>query len=204
MSDLQCATRLIVARHGEAEYESRTWRDEGGSLTSLGRRQARELGESLADRRVAQVYTSTLARAVQTGELAAAALGGVGVTTREGLREFAVGDFAGSHEDDPFAPTYGRWLAGELDLRLPGGETGRELVARMREVLQEIADQFRGETVLVISHGGLMRLTLPLLLTAEPAQPPSRLGNTSAVEMEIDGDGWICTAWPAAEQPTAG
>ncbi len=43
--------------------------------------------ESLAGRRVAHVWTSTLARAVQTGEIVAARLG-VGVTTRRGLCEF--------------------------------------------------------------------------------------------------------------------
>jgi 2,3-bisphosphoglycerate-dependent phosphoglycerate mutase len=197
MSDLQCATRLIVARHGEAEYESPAWDNEGGWLSATGRTQARALAERFADQRVAHVYTSTLARAVQTGEIAAATLGGLHVTTREGLREFVVGDFSGSTEPDPFAPTYARWLAGELDARIPGGESGTELVDRMRMLLQEIADQFRGETVLVISHGGLIRLTLPLLLTAEPAQPPARLGNCAAVELAIDGDGWVCTAWPS-------
>ena len=33
---LQCATTLVVARHGEAEYEASEWDDEGGSLTLLG------------------------------------------------------------------------------------------------------------------------------------------------------------------------
>ena len=45
MTALQCATTLVVARHGEAEYESSEWEEEGGSLTLLGRRQAAELGE---------------------------------------------------------------------------------------------------------------------------------------------------------------
>lgn len=198
MSDLQCATRLVIARHGEAEYESPAWDDEGGSLTITGRGQARELADRLRDERVAHVYTSTMARSVQTGEIVAAALGGLMVTTREGLREFVTGDFAGSVDPDPFAPTYRRWLEGDLAARIPGGESGEELVGRMGTVLQEIADRHRGETVLAISHGGLMRLTLPLLLTAEPAQPPARLGNCAAVEMLIDADGWVCTAWPAA------
>lgn len=198
MSDLQCATRLIVARHGEAEYESPAWDDEGGSLTIKGRGQAADLAQVLADQRVAHVYTSTLARAVQTGEIAAARLGGPGVTTREGLREFVVGDFAGSTDPDPFAATYSRWLGGDLDARIPGGESGHELVDRMRSVLQEISDRHRGETVLAVSHGGLMRLTLPVLLTADPAHPPARLGNCAAVEMLIDSDDWVCTAWPPA------
>ena len=95
MSSLQCATTLVIARHGEAEYESSEWEEEGGSLTALGRRQAADLAEEIAGRRVAHVWTSTLARAVQTGEIVAARLG-VGVTTRLGLCEIEAGDSARS------------------------------------------------------------------------------------------------------------
>ena len=84
MSDLQCPARIVLARHGEAEYESPLLHDHGGSLTLTGRAQARALGDRLRDERIAHVYTSSLARAVQTGELAAAVLG-VEVTVREDL-----------------------------------------------------------------------------------------------------------------------
>ena len=106
---------------------------------------------------------------MQTAEIAASGLG-VTVTTREGLREFSVGSFEGSRAEDPFAETYAAWLAGDLDRRLPGGETGAELRHRMHHVLFEIAERHRGETVLAVSHGGLMRSTLPLILTREPAR----------------------------------
>jgi probable phosphoglycerate mutase len=120
------ATTILVARHADAEYESDHWADEGGSLTTEGRAQAAALGERLAARRVTRVWTSTYARAVQTAEIAAAHLE-VPVTTREGLREFSVGSLAGSRADDPFAETYRAWLDGDLERRLPGGETGAEL-----------------------------------------------------------------------------
>jgi broad specificity phosphatase PhoE len=191
------ATTILVARHAEAEYETHHWADEGGSLTVDGRRQAAALGTGLADREVAHVWTSTYARAVQTAEIVAARLG-VTVTTREGLREFSVGSMAGSRAEDPFADTYRDWLAGDLERRLPGGETGAELRHRMHHVLHEIAERHRGETVLAISHGGLMRLTLPLVLTREPADPPGRLGNCAVVEVSVDEHHWTCVRWPPA------
>jgi broad specificity phosphatase PhoE len=189
-------TTILVARHGDAEYETHHWADEGGCLTTRGRSQSRGLAERLADRGVTHVWTSTYARAVQTAEIAAAHLG-VAVTTREGLREFSVGSFTGSRAEDPFAETYGSWLEGDLDHRLPGGETGAELRHRMHHVLHEIAERHPGETVLAVSHGGLMRLTLPLILTAEPADPPARLGNCATVELSVDGGHWRCLRWPA-------
>jgi 2,3-bisphosphoglycerate-dependent phosphoglycerate mutase len=188
---------ILVARHADAEYETHHWADEGGSLTARGRTQAGELGRSLAARQVSHVWTSTYARAVQTAEIAAAALG-VSVTTREALREFSVGSMVGSRAEDPFAETYRAWLEGDLERRLPGGETAAELRHRMHHALYEIAEQHRGETVLAISHGGLMRLTLPLILTREPADPPARLGNCAVVEISVDDHHWACVHWPPA------
>jgi 2,3-bisphosphoglycerate-dependent phosphoglycerate mutase len=189
------AATILVARHADAEYETHHWADEGGSLTHAGREQARGLGRRLAGRGVSHVWTSTYARAVQTAEIAAAQLG-VAVTTREALREFSVGSMAGSRAEDPFAETYQAWLEGDLDRRLPGGETGAELRHRMHHVLHEIAERHLGETVLAISHGGLMRLTLPLILSREPTDPPDRLGNCAVVELTVDDHVWTCVRWP--------
>lgn len=47
MTDLQCAARLYVARHGEAVYESELLSDAGGWLSPWGRQQAADLGTSL-------------------------------------------------------------------------------------------------------------------------------------------------------------
>ena len=66
MSDLQCAARVHVARHGEALYESELLSDAGGWLSPLGRQQARDLAASLASERIARVWVSDMARAVQT------------------------------------------------------------------------------------------------------------------------------------------
>jgi broad specificity phosphatase PhoE len=192
---LQCATTLVIARHGEAEYEAPTWAEEGGSLTQLGRTQAVALAESLANRRVAHVWTSTLARAVQTGEIVAGRLG-TGVTTRIGLREFDVGDHRGVPlEEDPFVDTYARWLEGHVDVRIPGGETGREIADRFGAVLREIVDAHPGETVVVVSHGGAIGLGVPAIARMDATQ--QRLGNCDNLEVLADADGWVCTRWGA-------
>ena len=65
MSDLHCPARIIVARHGDTEYERPEMGVSGGSLSPLGRRQARELGERLRAEKVAGVICSELSRAAQ-------------------------------------------------------------------------------------------------------------------------------------------
>jgi probable phosphoglycerate mutase len=195
VTSLQCATTLVVARHGEAEYEAPTWAEEGGSLSARGRKQASGLAEALAGRRVAHVWTSTLARAVQTGEIVAARLG-IGVTTRIGLREFDIGDHRGVPlEEDPVVDTYTRWLEGHLDERIPGAETGRAIAERFGDVLREIADAHPGETVLVVSHGGAIGVGIPAIARMDAQR--QRLDNCDTVEVLADADGWVCTRYGA-------
>jgi probable phosphoglycerate mutase len=197
VSDLQCAVRVFVARHGEAEYETDLLVDHGGSLTAAGRAQSRALAEALAGERIAHVYASSMSRAVQTAEIVAARLG-VEVTVREGLRELSVGSFAGHTGDpDPFRDTFDAWLDGRLDSAIPGGETGREVVSRFGAVMEEVRDRFPGESVLVVSHGGAICTGVPhLACNLDRRHPVGRpLPNAGVVAIDGDADGWVARSW---------
>lgn len=201
MSDLQCAATLVVARHGDAEYAESWFSDEGGSLTAAGRAQAERLAESLAARRVARVWTSDTSRAVQTAEIVAGRLG-VGVVVRKPLREVFLGDLLGKPFDVELVhQVTDHWYAGDLRPGFPGGETGEEVVSRYRDQLAEIADQHRGETVLVVTHQTATCIALPAL--ADNLRPSyareHELGNGQAAELMIDGDGWRVTRWAGRE-----
>jgi len=184
-------TTLIIARHGEADYEPADEEEDHGTLSSLGRRQSAALAEELAGRGVAHVWSSTVARAVQTSEIVAARLG-AGVTTRLGLREFGWGDL--DHQDpDRFLEIYRSWVAGNLDVGIPGGETGREIADRFGAVLREVAHGHAGETVLVVTHGGVIGLCVPAIARMDVEQ--TGLGNCDTVEVRVDADSWVCTRW---------
>src|SRR5262245_40216378 len=106
--------------------------DHGGSLSALGRAQARELGEKLRGERIAHVYCSTMSRAVQTAELAAAVLG-VQVTVREGLVELGLGEATGEPAGSGiFVDEMKAWVAGDVDATYPGSESAVEIAARVR------------------------------------------------------------------------
>jgi probable phosphoglycerate mutase len=192
MSSLQCPARLFVARHGEAEYETQLCSDDGGSLTALGRRQARELADRLRGERVAQVWTSSLSRAVQTAEIVAAALG-VDVVVREGLREYGVGALAGTTvaEKDYFQAVFRRWAEGDDTATIDGGERISGFVDRVGTVLEEVADSHPGEATLVISHGGAILATVPQLVGLPRTHGLGvTLTNAVPIELEADADGW--------------
>jgi broad specificity phosphatase PhoE len=191
VSDVHCPARIIVARHGETEYESPQMNAAGGSLTRLGRSQALELGERLRKDRVAAVFCSELARAVQTAEIAAGALG-LPVRVRERLQEFPAGDYLGQPYDDGlFDPLMRAWRAGDLSAGVPGGESGRETADRVLAVLEGIADEFRGETVLVVAHGGVILALWGAIAPGSTLAPDADgVLNCSTYVFEHDADGW--------------
>jgi len=204
VSDLQCPATLLVSRHGDAEYaRPGCLSDDGGWLSDAGRRQVHQLVQDLRGVRVAAVWSSTMDRAVESAVLAADLLG-VPARSLDGLQEFSVGELAGVSYHDPRAQTvFDRWLAGDLDAGCPGGGDGHTLVNRYREAVGTIADQHRGETVLVFSHGGVMSLVLPrLALNARNDLAAQRfLPNCVPAELAVDADGWVLRSWPGSTDP---
>lgn len=199
MPDLFCPATLVVARHGQATYDViGVASNDGGWLTDLGRRQAADLAHELADRHVAAIWCSDMSRAVQTAEIVAAVLE-VPVRVRSDLREASVGDYDGQPEVDGglFEPIFQRWLDGDLSASAPAAETGEDVVRRVSAELESAADQFRGETVLIVSHGGAMGVTLPWLAGNVPADYARgrALDNCDTCELAADADGWVLRTW---------
>jgi len=197
VSSLQCPATLVVARHGDAEFLDKEFSDEGGTLSTEGRAQATRLADEVRDRRIAHVWCSDIARAVQTAEIVACRLG-VAVTTRKALREIDVGDLHGQ----PFSiraicSVTDHWFEGELDVAFPGGESGADVVARYAEAFTEIADVHRGETVVVVTHQTASCIALPSLTgNVSPSfADRHRLDNGESAELVIDGDDWALTRW---------
>ncbi len=196
VSDLHCPATLVVARHAKAAFVEDFFSDEGGSLTSIGREQARALADSLAGRRVAAVWCSDASRAVQTAEIVATRLG-VGVTARKSLREVFIGELLG----EPF--DYGRiesvrdqWYAGSLEVSFESGESGADVVARHRNQFEEIADLHRGEQVLVVGHQTALGLVVPTLTGVSfDWVRENHLDNAESVELEHDAEGWVVRRW---------
>jgi 2,3-bisphosphoglycerate-dependent phosphoglycerate mutase len=197
VSSLMCPATLIVARHGDAAYLDTEFSDEGGTLTADGRAQAAALADEVRGRKIAHVWCSDIARAVQTAEIVACRLG-VGVTTRKALREIDVGDLHGEPFSVPaICAVTDHWFDGDLDAAFPGGESGQDVVARYAGVLAEIADLHRGETVVVVGHQTGCCIALPSL--ARNVTPSfadrHRLDNGESAELVIDGDDWALTRW---------
>jgi broad specificity phosphatase PhoE len=82
------------------------------------------------------------------------------------------------------------------------GGSGDQVLDRYREALQAIADQHRGETVLVLGHGGVLSSVLPRLPgaihddVADSGFPPWG----AVVEVSVDGDGFVVRQGPGVDE----
>lgn len=195
-------TRVLVVRHGQSEGNvGRIWTSarEGFPLTELGHEQARAVGETLRDEGVTAVYGSPLLRAQQTASEIAGVLG-LEAQVLEGVEEMHVGVHEGRHDDHvgPVAiEVFGRWWRdGDLSGGFDGGETGEQITGRFAAALGSVAEAHPGETVVVVSHGGAMALSLAQLCGLDPLWVSQNfLKNTAVVDLEHDGDRWICSTW---------
>ena len=153
-------TKLLLVRHGETDW-NRDGRWQGGSdtrLNDLGREQSRALAEQL-DGEIDVLYSSDLARARETAEIVAARLG-LEVRLDPRLRERGFGSWEGLTTieiEERFADAHRRWLAGE-GAGADDAEAFEDFSARVEDFLSDVLRLHPGEDVLVISHGGSIRV----------------------------------------------
>ncbi|WP_219416637.1 histidine phosphatase family protein [Pseudonocardia nigra] len=192
--------RLVLARHGQTDANVRRELDTlppGAPLNALGHSQAAALGERLAPEPVIAVYASRATRAQQTAAPVAAAHA-LDVQVLDGVHEIFVGDLEGRHDHEAreeFDVVYTAWWQGDLDARLPGGESAADLRARFVPAVEKVVDG-AADTVVLVSHGAAIRLAAAALLgdTAETQYVP----NTGLVVLRSVVDGWELEHWDAA------
>lgn len=163
-------SQVLLVRHAQSEWNAsgrwQGWADP--PLTELGLAQARRAGERL--RRIAEPLTravsSDLDRARTTAEILAGLAGSSDLLERHpqveqvpGLRELDVGEWSGLTRAEIAAEwpdSLARWSAGELDAA-PGGETLAAFDRRVRSALTQVLADHRGQRLLIVAHGGVVR-----------------------------------------------
>ena len=155
----QLQTRILVLRHGQSEWNA-TGRWQGQAdphLTALGREQARLAGGLIATEcpTFDVVVTSDLERARFTGEAIASAIGCSTHRLDPRWRENHAGEWQGLTK----AEIHSQWPGYlEADRRPPNFESVESTTSRALEALNDIVAHNTGGCVLVISHGGVLRL----------------------------------------------
>jgi probable phosphoglycerate mutase len=153
-------TELLLIRHGETDM-NRELRFQGQvnvSLNAIGHAQARRLADRMRAETADAVYVSDLLRARQT----AAPIAGVlclHPVAQSGLREQDFGRMDGMRVEDiqhAHPEAWAGWLRFEADFAMPEGESTRAFHARVMAAVQRLAAAHADQTVVVVTHGGVL------------------------------------------------
>ena len=168
-------THIVLTRHGHVEGISppRFRGRHDLPLTPKGRDQARQLGAFLAASRqeIDAIYTSPLARCVETGGAIAAATN-VKATAVSNLLDIDYGEWTGKTLEevelaDP--ERYALWWRLPQLVRPPKGDSLQDLMARTAEAVREIIASHPHGRVVVVGHDSTNRALLLTLLDLPPS-----------------------------------
>jgi broad specificity phosphatase PhoE len=184
-------TEVLLARHGETDWnrESRFQGHADPPLNDLGRQQAAELADALANEELAAVYSSPLRRALETAEIVAARHE-LRAIPLEGLREVDVGSWQGLTRDEVeqrFPEQFERWL--DYGQGWDDGESYEQMGLRVIAALQELAARHDGGQIVALTHGGPIRAALAQsagITHAEARRRGPVIGNCFVASFVVD------------------
>ena len=193
------ATHVLLIRHGQSEgnAERRFGGHTATPLSPRGRKQALATAQALKDDALTAIYSSDLARAIETAQ-PLATLTGLPINSTEAFRERSVGvmegltfeDAAQRHPDE-----YAALLRRDFEHVLHGGESYRQLLDRASSKLDEVIEQHKGGRIAVFSHTGticIMALHLMGALDAPELKPVwIASANCGITRFELRSDGFV-------------
>ena len=157
--------RLILVRHGETDWnvDGRIQGHHDRPLNERGLAQAEMVGRYVRDHfDVQTTWSSDLSRCTQT----AAGLGAT-VQPTETIREVNFGDWEGQRWEDINGSNpelAAQFSSRDPEVRPPGGESIRDVIARARRFVEEAAIFDADVDVAVVAHGGSLKCLLIVLL----------------------------------------
>jgi len=170
--------RVYFVRHGESEANTRhviSNRESSFHLTSLGQQQAQTLASGLRDIPFRAVFCSPVLRARETANILSASLN-IPCQVTEALREYDCGILEEKSDDESWKLHryyFNEWMSYRNYESAPEGD------------------------LLLVGHGGLFLLMLPLILMNIENRfvREHGIGHTECIVAESTMDGFICRQW---------
>jgi probable phosphoglycerate mutase len=162
-------TRWYIIRHGQTEFNARNIVQGSGidaPLDATGHHQAASFFNQYRNIPFGAIYVSGLQRTAQTVEPFSKL--GLHLMRLPELNEINWGELEGQQGSPSvravFHETIQRWTCGELDYRIPGGESPLEVLDRLKRGLDLIQKTAPPGPILICSHGRTLRILLSYLL----------------------------------------
>jgi len=158
------STTILLIRHGETRWNrQKVFRGTFNvALNENGRRQACLTADALKPCRIDVGYSSPLSRAVETARIVLAAHG-VEPVVHDGLLDFDYGQWTGKADSEVarlWPSEHALWGSQPHRVRVPGGNTLREVSERAFVAVEQICAQHDGKTVALFSHRVVNKLLI--------------------------------------------
>jgi len=157
-------TNIWLIRHGEPNTDSkgRCYGSLEIGLSPEGQRQIELVSQALRNELFTAIYVSPRKRAIESGKLLAHSHS-CSVMLDERLREIDFGDFEGHKYDDiarSHPDIYHQWMEHPTEAQFPNGESFQQMQTRVLDAAHQIYRKHHGETIAIVSHGGVNRILL--------------------------------------------
>jgi len=197
--------KLYFVRHGESDANIRhviSNRESPFGLTELGMQQAKTLAIRLRDIPLTAIYSSPVLRARETAEILSQAFG-LPYQITEALREYDCGILEEKSDAESWK-LHGEiaeaWTLHHNYLRKPeGGECYLDIKERFIPFVEGFVNNglHSEDHILFVSHGGLLQLMLPEILTNIDSNfvRSHGIGHTQCIIAEVLHNELICKQW---------
>ena len=192
----QEACHLILVHHGDTDWTVKRklqgWTDI--SLNETGRAQMQELSKQLADLPIAAIYSSDLSRAAESAQIIAQGHECDIILAPE-LKGEDHGNLDGldksQYSKDPHYIQYKQLSAEEKIFTSLGeaGESKADVARRAIPFIKQIAQKHPGETVVIVTHGGVLKF-INFLLGNYTAQEIDEVPHGRIMYYDATGSGF--------------
>ena len=205
VQSLRFIMKLYFVRHGESEANILrviSNRESSFGLTALGKQQALMLADRLKEIPFKIIYSSPILRARETAEILSRSFH-LRYQVTEALREYDCGILEDKSDEASWrmhAEIAEDWTLHHNHLRKPeGGESYLDIQARFLPFIENLKREHLqdDEHILLVTHGGLLQLMLPLILADidDEFVRAHGIGHTECVIAELRSDGFVCLQW---------
>lgn len=194
--------KLYFVRHGESEANTRhiiSNRESPFRLTPQGKGQAISLAGKLREIPFMAIFSSPVRRAIETADILSASFR-VPYQITEALREYDCGILEERSDEESWRlhrEIAEDWILNQSYQRRPeGGECFLDIQNRFLPFIESLKHG-NDEHILLIGHGGLFQLMLPLVLhnIDNDFVQLHGIGHTECIIAEARSNGFVCRQW---------
>ena len=183
--------KVFVIRHGESETNEMGawtgWLD--AALTEKGEEDARSVGKLLSERHFDKIYSSDLARAKSTADIA---IPGCEYELSSLLREINVGDIAGKPLTSVKIPRDENGIT--VGYASFGGESRLEFDERVAGFMHSL-ETLKYENIAIFSHAGWLRSSLDFVIGERLSRAKICCKNCAVAIFEYEKEIWKLHSW---------